>query len=678
MLKLDHHLALSASVCTESNLCAHFTERDLSTIGSAAWDGYNADQNSRAHWLTRMQGAMELALQVQKSKSFPWPDCANVAFPLITIATLQFHARAYPTMFEGPDIVKYRVPGVDTKGELAQRAQLVARYMSYQCLDEDEAFEEQHDRLLINVPIVGCAFIKTRRDQINSKNSSTLVLAQDLVIDYYAKSVDGAARKTQIIPFSRNEIHEKCVAGTWRNIRDEKWYDNPFQPIRLPQQGERDNVDGKTPPTPDDATPILFGEQHCWLDLDDDGYAEPYIVTFDLTNKFVVRIVARWERPEDIERIQGGEVLRINATEYYTKYGLIPAPDGSIYDLGFGILLGPLNESVNTLVNQLMDAGTMQVAAGGFLSRGVKIRGGAFTFQPFGWQRVDSTGDDLSKGIFPLPVREPSQVLYQLLVLLINYTQRISGSGDTLVGENPGQNTPANNMNVMVEQGMKIYSAIFKRIWRSMRDEFRKLYILNARYLAETVPFGEGKVGREMFLEDPSKLVPSADPNLTTETARVQQAAAIKQGSAMAAGYDRDEVERNWLRSLRVDNIDAIFPGSEKMPPPPDLKLQLKQLDVQIAQAKLQSDEQQFALELQEEMRVNSAKIANLEAQAQSFLAAASGEAAGHDIAMLDAALGALKAHQDGLKLRHDVVNKRIELALKKKEIDNKPAPAAA
>lgn len=655
MLRLDSYLRYDRHACESPNLTSRFSEEDLYRIGDHCFRGYERDEMSRAGWLNRTQAAMDLALQVSKEKTFPWPNSSNVAFPLVTIAALQFHARSYPTLFAGPDLVKYRVPGIDVSGELTARANLVARYMSHQVLDLDESFEEQHDRLLVNVPIVGCAFIKTRRDVSRGINSSTLVLARDLVVDYWAKSIDGAARKTQLIPLYRNEVYERCVAGTFRDIRKEAWYTSPTQPFTLPHLAAVDKRQGVAAGEPDEATPLIFGEQHCWLDLDNDGYAEPYIITLDLASKQVVRIAARWQKPEDCEMVRN-KLFRINATEYFTKYGLIPAPDGSIYDVGFGVLLGPLNESVNTLVNQLIDAGTMSVAAGGFISKGVKIRSGLITFQPFGWQRVESTGDDLQKGIFPLPVREPSSVLFSLLQLLINYTQRISGSGDTMVGENPGQNTPANNMNIMVEQGMQVYSASFKRLWRSMRDEFRKCYSLNARFMDDAVRFGEGVVTRAMFLEDPSHLVPAADPNLTSETQRLQRAVTLKQFAAGTPGYDVAAVERDVLRTMRVDNIDVIYPGPDKVPQGKDPKLAIEEMRLQAGQAKLQFEAEKFMAELVEQRRLNDAKIVQLQTSAAVAVAGLEGDAKQAEIDRFNSAIQAAKADADSVTQRISAV----------------------
>src|SRR5258706_9432508 len=136
-------------------------------------------------------------------------------------------------------------------------------------------------------------------------------------------------------------------------------------------------------------------------------------------------------------------IIRIDPVHYFTKYTFIPSPDGGFYGLGFGALLGPLNQSVDTLVNQLVDAGTMSNSGGGFLARGVKIKGGKSSFDPFEWKPVDSTGDDLRKNIFPLPIREPSNVLFQLLGMLVGYAEKISGATDIMTGVSPGQNTPA-------------------------------------------------------------------------------------------------------------------------------------------------------------------------------------------------------------------------------------------
>lgn len=663
MLNLETKLRLDSNVPVSPNLCNRFSDDDLKRIGAWVKEGYDRDQGSRIRWMRRTRAAMDLALQLQKTKTFPWPDAANIAFPLVTIATLQFHSRAYPALVPGVDLVRCRVVGEDPDGSKKARAIRVGNHMSYQAMEQDPDWEPEQDRLLINLPIVGCAFKKTYYSNAEATLKGELVLAQDLVIDYFAKSVVTAPRKTHIIPVYRNEMFTKMELGVFRDCRQDAWFRVPAAPHHDYDEQAADERTGRTPSRPDELTPFSTLEQHCWVDFDQDGYAEPYAITIEESTGEVLRIVARWERPEDVERTASGQVYRIRATEHFTKYSFIPSPDGGIYDMGFGILLGPLNESVNSLINQLVDAGTMANTAGGFLARGAKIRGGQKTFAPFEWKAVDSSGDDLKKSVFPLPVREPSAVLFNLLSLLINYTERISGSTDIMVGENIGQNTPKGTAEMLVEQGSKIYTAIFKRIWRAMKEEFKIRYSLNSLYVRDVVRFGEqsGIVRAEDYKGDPNAIVPTCDPNVTSDTTRVAQATMIKQAAMATPGYNVAEVERNWLRSMRVDGIEVLYPGPENVPQGEHIKVTLKKMDLQIAQAKMAQEQRQFLIELMEEQRVNSAHILQLTAAATKLLAEAEAVGAETSLQSLDLVLQTMKARDESLR-------GRIELMMKARE----------
>lgn len=674
MLNLENHLTLNKATIESGNLCDKFGDVDLKAIGIYVVDGFRRDKQSRSKWEKRTQSALDLAMQLQKDKNFPWPGCSNIAFPLVTIAAMQFHARAYPSIIQGTEVVKCRVVGEDPTGEKAKRSYRISCYMSWQVLEEDQSWEEQMDRLLIVLPIVGCAFKKTYFSPSERHNVSELVMPQDLVLDYYAKSVESCTRKTQIIALYRNEIHERIMRGAFRDIREETWYAQPPSNNPRPDAGQRDQRTGQTPPQSDQETPFSFLEQHIDLDLDDDGYAEPYIITVEETSGCCVRIVTRFERPEDIERNSRGEIITIRAREYFSKYPFIPSPDGGIYDVGFGVLLGPLNESTNAILNQLVDAGTMSNSAGGFLGRGAKIRGGIYTFAPLEWKRVDSTGEDLSKSIYPLPVREPSMVLFQLLQLLIGYTNRVSGATDTMVGENPGQNTPANNMNAMVEQGMKIYNAIFKRVWRSEKEEFKKLYVLNSIYLPIRKAFGtaSGFILREDFLGDPNAVVPVADPNITSDTQRIQQAVTLKQAAATTPGYDPAAVEMRFLKALRVDAPEEVYPGTEKMPPGESEKITIEKMRLEGKRQELLWEQQKFVAQLQADQPLIQAQIMELQAQSAEIAAGIAGEEQQREISRIDAAIGAAKVRDERVRNQIDHMMRAIELTMHQRELDLK------
>lgn len=676
MLNLSSKIVLNKEAIESPNLCDRFKDEDLTTLGGWVWDGYNRDKYSRSKWEQRTSAAMDLAMQVLKDKNYPWPNCANIAFPLVTIAALQFHARAYPTVVSGTDVVKCRVIGEDVDGAKKQRADRISTHMSWQCLEQDGDWEEQHDRLLINLPIVGCAFKKSYWCSTANAPDSELVLARDLVLDYYSKSVEYALRKTHTIPFPRNDIYERVKRGTFRDILDEAWYRGLPVVSANTLDANKDRRTGMNPPVaPDETTPFQFLEQHVSCDLDGDGYAEPYIMTVEESSKCLVRIVARFDREEDIERNIRKQIVTIRPIEYFTKYSFVPSPDGGVYDVGFGLFLGPLNESVNSLVNMLIDSGSMAVGGGGFLGRGAKIRGGVYTFAPFEWKRVDSPGDDLRKNIVPLDVREPSQVLFNLLTLLINYTQRISGSTDIMVGENIGQNTPKGTADTLVEQGQKIYNAIFKRVWRCMKEEFKKLYILNAVHLPTTVNFGQGRNAlREDYLGDPNTVAPAADPNIVSDGMNMQIASAVLQRAGMVVGYDKDAVERNWLKAMKVDGMDSLFKGSNGQPPPKDVKLQIAELELQAEAQEGDKERQhemgQFMMEMQEEHLLNQAKIMDLSSRAQAVMMDQQGDQADRQVAMMQSQLKYLEQKDKQLGQRMQLLLGQMEITKKQNDVE--------
>lgn len=621
MYKLENSITINEKTISSPNLCEYFTEDDLTCIGELCIDRYKRDKQSREKWERWNEAGMKLAMQAQENKTFPWPNCANISFPLVTIAAMQFHARAYPALVNGRNPVQCQVYGEDPEGMAKDRAVLQASFMNFQLLEQDTGWEEDTDRGLLNVSIVGCGFKKSRWGASKGHPISEFVPASNFVLDYWARSVEECDTKTHVYPLYRNSIHSNVRRGIYRDILDAEWFCQGGVPSKLENPDGPDQRKGMTRPDNDYDTPFSILEQHTHLDLDGDGYAEPVIVTLEENSQCVLRIVLRFERIEDIEFNKQKEIVSISPTEYFTKIPFIPSPDGGIYDVGFGRLLGPLNDSVNSALNQLYDAGTLANTAGGFLGRGAKLRGGVYSFRPFEWNRVDATGDDLRKSIFPLPVREPSAVMFNLLSLLIDYTNRVSGTTDMQVGENPGQNTPAETSRTMTTQGQKIYSAIYKRIWRSMKGEFKKIYDLNARYLPTRVSFGEGQtITREAFSAGGTNVRPAADPLVVSDEARMAQAAAVRAAAQGNPAYDADAVEEMFLQALGVTDVKRLYKGVENAPTPaPDPKIQVEQIRSQDKAADRQLQMQELMLTLQEQNRLNTAKIAELMAKATSM-----------------------------------------------------------
>jgi chaperonin GroES len=635
------------------NLDAELSRDQSNAVALEILTGYEADKESRRGWEKQYEEAHKLALQVVERKTTPWENASNVKFPLLTVATLQFSARAYGAMLKGPDIVKVKVVGADPQGLKRARGTRVAQHMSYQMLEECEPWEEEHDRMLMTVPIIGCSFIKTYYDPSTKHNYGQHVLAWDLVVSYSARSLEACERKTHVFYLYEREIRERQLAGRFSNVEISGPEDQQEKPS--------DQRQGITVPASDTKKPRMLLEQHCYFDFDGDGYPEPYVVTVEQASRKVLRIVNRFKEvvskqslaAEDILRnamqLQGPQnivgpqveaaqrkahelmaqppnILRIEATEYFTKFPFIPAPDGGFYDLGFGALLGPINESVNTLINQLIDAGTLSNMQAGFLGKGARIKGGAVRFKPGEWKRVEVAGATLKESIVPLPIAAPSPVLFQLLGLLIQYGERIASVTEAMTGGNVGQNTPAYNMQSMLTQGMAVFSGIFKRLYRAFRDEYRKWYDLNKRYLPPEAYFQvmdgpQIKVLAQDYSGDPTDIRPAADPNAALSEEKMRQTAILAQRAMTEPGYDRTQVELRILEASGIADIQEVFPVQQDpqsgamrtaIPAPENPEFEIKR-----------EEEKRRTLEAFSRAKVDEAQIAMYEAQTIKTLAEA-------------------------------------------------------
>lgn len=570
-----------------TNIAEKLDEEDLVEIGQDAKRGFEQDQRSREEWEKNLENWTKLAKQTVEQKTFPWPKASNIKFPLLSTAAMQFAARAYPSLVPSDgQVVKARIIGKDLDGSKTQTAKAVSLYMSYQLLEEMDGWEEDMDKLLIMLPIVGTVFKKTYFDSVKKKNVSRLVLPKNLVVDYWAKSLVDAERISEVFEINPRVVQERINAGMWLDVD-----------LGDPSLAEHDPVDA-SPGDDDDTTPYVFIEQHTYLDLDDDGYKEPYIVTFHKATEKVVRIVARYDDKTMYTSPKDGKVIKIEPIQYYTKFGFVPNPDGSFYDIGFGVLLGPINESVNTLINQLVDSGTLNNLQSGFIGKGLRLRMGATSFTPGEWKVVNSTGDDLKKQIVPMPAREPSKVLLELMNILVTSGKELASVAEIFVGKMPGQNTPATTTMASIEQGMKVFTAVYKRVYRALSEEFVKLYRLNSIYLdpSQYKDVVDMEVGQDDFQASTHKIYPGADPTAVSQQEKQQKAEALL--NLLQTGcLDVVEVVRRVLEAQEQPNPEKLLSQQVQQtgqppPPPPDPKvmaLQAKsELDQQAGQQKIQ------------------------------------------------------------------------------------------
>jgi chaperonin GroES len=424
-----------------------------------------------------------------------------------------------------------------------------------------------------------------------------------------------------------------------------------------PMIGESGNI-----PANDDTTPYTIIEQHTYLDLDDDDYPEPYIVTFHLESGKVLRIAARFS--EKTMFFNEGKLVKIEPIHYFTKFGFIPNPDGGFYDLGFGTLLGPINEAVNSLINQLIDSGTLNNLQSGFLGKGLKLRMGETKFQPGEWKAVNSMGDDLKKQIVPLPSKEPSAVLFQLMGSMITSGKELASVAEIFVGKMPGQNTPATTTMATIEQGMKVFTAVYKRVYRSLQQEFDKLFDINGTYLnPETyAKVVDVNVGPQDFTRDEYDVCPGADPTAVSQTEKLLKAQGLMEMLPLGI-LDPVKVGLRLLEAQEQPNymelLNQQVAQTGQVPQQPDPKM----LELQAKQGAMQQNSQ-----LKQQEAAFKSQLAQRDQQFKQAMEAASAEQELRFKAMeaqltLAAGLHTTRAQvaQDKLKFIQDTMHKEVQ-----------------
>lgn len=635
------------TILSSQNLAELLDQPTLNKIGQNVIRDVEIDESSRGDWLERYERSLDVAMQVKKPKTFPWPRASNVKYPLLTVASIQFQARAYPAIVDGSNLVKGRVLGPDPDGKKRARAERIGQHMTWQLLYKMPAWEEDTDQLLLILPIVGCMFRKSYYDSIENANRSETVTAEDFVINYWAKSIETAPRYTQVLHYYPYEAQEFMFAGQW---------------VKVPVEGDDTGED--------DQALVDFYEQHRCIDLDDDGYPEHYVVTCTKEGE-VARIVPCFGVEDITVEGQGetarlskvieagkqnpqiwdmvGKIVRIERRQYFTKYGFIPAPDGSFYDIGFGTLLDDLTETIDTTLNQMIDAGALQNAGGGLIGSGVNVRGGNFRITIGELKRVDAPGGPLKDNIVMFEHKGPSAVLYQLLELLIQAAKDITSVQDIMTGDSPGQNTPATTVLAQIEQAQKVMTGIFKRIWRAFGQELRILRRLNRDYLDEEEYFQLNdsdavQIGRQDYADEDLDVVPVADPTQASDMARITRAQAQFQMFNGDPLINQKLIREDMLQAMGSKDIPRYFNVPQ---PAPDPKLMLEVGDHILDKQKAGTEHIKVSATAADSLADAALKLAEvgLPDDAASLAAAAvhiGGEAEPHEVIHADNGQGGL------------------------------------
>lgn len=603
-----------------SNVANDIDKDVLKEMGTKVVEDYNLDKKSRAEWEEMLEGAFDLAKQTTKEKYFAGEPVANIKYPALATAAIQFQARALPNIIKGKDVVKGKVIGLATPPELptdfeAQsdqdaefengvieqqreafqkwaKADRIGSFMSYQFMDEMDDWQDDVDQLLTSLPIIGCGFKKTYQDGVEGKPRSPYVSAKDLVVNYYAKSLKSASRVTHVIELTPNEIQERIRSDVFLDVD-----------LNDPEPSEEKD-------SQDDEAAHTFLEQHRWWDVDDDGYKEPYIVTVHKESEQVVRVVSRWDA-DGVTSNEKGEIVKIEPVHYFTRFLFMPAFDGNFYGMGFGSLMSPMNATINDVINQLLDTGKRASRQGGFIGKGINLGKKAAMYLKTGeWKQVNNTGDDLRKGLVPLPVSEPSSVLFSLLGLMIEATKEVSSVADVLTGEQQGANASPTTTLALIEQGLKVFSSIYKRLHRSFKAEFRKVRRLNRIYLDEThymTVLDDPEARKSDFDENDIDVVPVSDETELTNTQKLIKAEALNAKKGM--GLNDREIDKRYLEALEIPDPEKLLPP-EDYEPPPDPEIEIKKVEAETKRIEAENDRERVELEKQH----TEAKIRQIDA----------------------------------------------------------------
>lgn len=548
------------------NLAEGMSESDLGKVASYLLDAFREDQDSRAEWDRISAKGINLLGVTEEKDNGPFKGASRVIHPVIAEAQTQFQARAIAEMWPAGGPVKVDVVGKVTP-EKTEQQERVKDFMNYQYTYAMKGAFEEVDQMLYRLPLDGSGFKKLYWAPLRKRLASIYVPSADLVVPYSARSLAEASRITHSIEISPNDLKKLQRNGFYRSDI------NLGEPV-----GERDDGNSETQDAVDSAEGRdgegqgttkhdknhIIREMHVEYDMpgfeDDDGIALPYVVAIDRDSQKILSIRRNWaEDDENAERL-----------EHFIHYKFLPG----LGFYGFGLLhtIGGLGKAASGILRALIDAGAFANLPGGFKAKDTDVKGGALAVGPGEWADVGMTSDELKKAFFPLPYKEPSQALFNLLGFLIDAAQRFAGTTEALVGDADNR-APVGTTVALIEQGSKVFSAIHKRLHHGQGQEFRlaaDLFYANLEdgpYPYDTDGDEDRVVMRDDF-DGRVDVVPVSDPNVFSSTQRIAQGQGVLQLEQSAPElYDKREVHKRILSAMNVSNVEALMPDKEEATP---------------------------------------------------------------------------------------------------------------
>jgi len=552
-----------ASLVHDSNLAEFIDENDLTSLGTELYQNYEDYKNSRQDWEKAYTQGLDLLGFKYEQRTEPFQGASSATHPVLAEAVTQFQALAYKELLPAGGPVRTQVVGASTP-DIEQQAQRVKEFMNYQIMDVMQEYEPEFDQMLFYLPLAGSTFKKIYYDETIERAVSKFVAAEDLVVPYSATSLDEAEAVIHVIKISANELKKQQVGGFYRDIELLPANDGTDESSITEKTRQLEGI------TKSGYNDDIFTLLECHMNLDLEGFEDkdaegeptgiklPYIVTIEEGSREVLSIKRNWDA-QDVKKIK---------KQYFVHFKFLPG--FGFYGFGLIQMIGGLSRTATQALRQLLDAGTLSNLPAGFKQRGIRIRDDAQSIQPGEFRDVDAPGGNLRDAFMPLPYKEPSQTLLALMGVVVQAGQRFASIADLQVGDG-NQQAAVGTTVALLERGSRTMSAVHKRIYAAMRQEFKLLAKVFALYLPPEYPYnvvgGERQIKQTDF-DDRVDIIPIADPNIFSQTQRISLAQTEMQ-LAMSAPqmHNTYEVYRNMYEALGVKDIDKIL--MKPQPPQP-------------------------------------------------------------------------------------------------------------
>ena len=543
-----------------ANLAEFLPDEVLSSLSSDLNSKYMDYISSRKDWEKSYTNGLDLLGFKYDQRSEPFQGASGATHPVLAEAVTQFQALAYKELLPADGPVRTQLLGIQSPDKV-QQAQRVKDFMNYQIMDQMKEYEPEFDSMLFHLPLSGSTFKKVYYDEVEGRAVSKFVPADDLIVPYTATSLDDAEAIIHRIKISENDLRKQQVAGFYKDIE-----------LAKPQDKESDiekkerELEGTKKTKDEDLYTLL----ECHVNLDLEGFEDsdqngeptgiklPYIVTLEEGSREVLSVKRNYEIGDP----------KKNKIQYFVHFKFLPGL--GFYGFGLIHMIGGLSRTATAALRQLLDAGTLSNLPAGFKMRGIRIRDDAQSIQPGEFRDVDAPGGNLRDSFMMLPFKEPSATLLNLMGVVVNAGQRFASIADLQVGDG-NQQAAVGTTVALLERGSRTMSAIHKRIYSALKNEFKILARVFKLYLPAEYPYdvvGGQRMIKQTDFDDRVDILPVADPNIFSQTQRISLAQTELQLATSNPGmHNMYQAYRNMYEALGVKNIDSVL--VRPMPPAP-------------------------------------------------------------------------------------------------------------